>query len=451
MILRGPSDADHFRVEVGRYGDRWYTDPLAADERWTASEATWPSVSTVKKASGDDWSFVALKRVADELDARPDRLTGLDHAGRYETLKAINKLGLDAAARRGTNVHTIAEALLRGETPTLPIGAPGIEYRAAVVEFFDTYQPELVGAEFVCMHRDLNGVGYGGTCDAAVRIEGKTYIVDWKSRGAESSHGAYPAEAAQIAAYARADYMIVEGEHGPERRALPDFDGGLIVSIKPDGARVYPIDLDAAFEHWMALHAWWCARRSERSAIGRQWAPRKVPAPAAAVEQVTPTSAREGDSPAPTRAEVLVQLGTSPDEGRTDGGVARFNALRSRYDLACDDEAVHAWLTILQHDAKAAGVGFHLLGHHTQRRYHIVSGLVTLAERSADSDDTVRSIVASIIGDVAFFAGVTTGAVLGSLGAAEARTFSARCDQLTTTTVNGVIGEDGRTRLHFAA
>jgi hypothetical protein len=29
-ILKGPADADHFRVKVGRYGDRWYTDPLPA-------------------------------------------------------------------------------------------------------------------------------------------------------------------------------------------------------------------------------------------------------------------------------------------------------------------------------------------------------------------------------------------------------------------------------------
>jgi hypothetical protein len=151
---------------------------------------------------------------------------------------------------------------------------------------------------------------------------------------------------------------------------------------------------------------------------------------------------------------VLAALGTSPDEGRTDGGAQRFEALERRYSALADPDhyysynpAAASWIDFTQADAKHANVSFHIFGGYTQRRYHLVLGLVILAERGADSDDTVRSIVASIIGDVAFFAGVTTGAVLGSLSAADARIFSARCELLTTTTVDGVVGADGHTRL----
>jgi hypothetical protein len=62
------------------------------------------------------------------------------------------------------------------------------------------------------------------------------------------------------------------------RCAVPHLDGGLIVSVKPDGCRIYPIDLQAAAAHWQALNAWWIARLGEKRAIGKPWAPRAAPA-----------------------------------------------------------------------------------------------------------------------------------------------------------------------------
>lgn len=280
-VLRGPADADHYRVKVGRYNDRWYTDPLPGCDIAPAisdANATWPSVSSIKKASGSDWTFTALKRVAEELKAKPDALAGLDYDACYDRLKSINKLGLNRAASRGTNVHTYFEKGLRGQPIDVAehAGEPGAEYLPAVRAFFDTYQPELIAAEVVCIDRDLHGVGYGGTSDGLIRIDGRTYWVDWKSRGADSDHGAYSEEAAQLGAYASAAYMLVE-DNGPKRQSLPDADGGLIVSVKPDGVRLYPIDLDKAADHWRSLHAWWIAKRDEKAAIGRPLAPRAVP------------------------------------------------------------------------------------------------------------------------------------------------------------------------------
>lgn len=242
--LRGPADADSFRVKVGRYGDRWYCDPMVSCRVALATAATWPSVSIVKGANGRDWTYVGLKRVNDAFDTDTYRnLARWPHADRYEALKAINGVGLKAAGKRGTNVHLMAEARLYGHPNPVTEDMPGYDYLAAVDQFFDQYQPTLVAAEFVCIHRDLNDVGYGGTCDAIIEIDGKRYIVDWKSRAADGEHAAYPEEAAQVAAYAGAQYIIIEGPVGPERQLVPDLDGGLIVSIKPDGCRVYPVTL----------------------------------------------------------------------------------------------------------------------------------------------------------------------------------------------------------------
>ena len=55
-----------------------------------------------------------------------------------------------------------------------------------------------------------------------------------------------------------------------------------------------------------------------------------------------------------------------------------------------------------------------------------VSSLPMGDPNDADTDDTVRSILASIIGDVAFYAGVDTGAVLGSLNAKRAQSLGLR-------------------------
>lgn len=281
--------ADNFRVSVGRYGDRWYCDPLPACDLMPATDATWPSVSTVKKASGSDWSYVAMRRCAADLAAHPQRYVGMDAEQLYAAFQNANKDGLGKAAARGTAVHAMCEQLLLTGRITDEGCAP--EYRAAVEHFFDTYQPERHVVEAVAIHRDLNGTGYGGTGDAGLIIGGQLIKVDWKSRGEDSKHGAYPEEAAQIAAYARAQYVIELGMNGDAvRTAVPAYAEGWVVSIRPDGARVYPVDLDKAWEHWTRMHAWWVARRSERDAIGRVLPARaaKAKAPSAPkAEQVT--------------------------------------------------------------------------------------------------------------------------------------------------------------------
>ena len=78
--------------------------------------------------------------------------------------------------------------------------------------------------------------------------------------------------------YGRAQYIIIDDDdpdnpHGAKRAPIPELDGGLIISIKSDSYEVYPVDLDRAFDHFTALHAWWVARRDERKAVGRKWPP----------------------------------------------------------------------------------------------------------------------------------------------------------------------------------
>lgn len=344
-ILKGPSDADHYRIRVGRYHDRWYTDPLPTCPIAEASEWQGPSFSIVKKASGSDWSFVSLGRAADDLAARPQAYTGIARDKIYGQFTTANKTGLNVAARRGTIIHwwfedglagrpfrtvtdiDLAAARIPDESRTL-----ALTYKDAVGAFFDTYQPELVVAEVVVIDRDLNGVGYGATGDAGVLIEGDLYAADWKSRGASSDHGAYPEEAAQVGgAFAGAQYVIVTGDDGnPVRASVPTFDAGLIVSVKPDGCRIYPVDIPKARQHWEAMHAWWCARRDERKAIGRSWpakiAPVATDPPGSTVEQPAPESAPPAGSGAGTNAGADGLGGASRNEARRQSLLDRLDS-----------------------------------------------------------------------------------------------------------------------------
>lgn len=350
-ILRGPADADHYRVQVGRYGDRWYTDPLPGCSIAPASDWTGPSISTVKKASGADWSFVSLGRAADDIANNPGRYDGLTRSEVYDTLNGANKRGLNRAAGRGTLVHLWAEDLLNGR-PMRPVGAldlqalrldrgsldDAMQYQAALSAFFAEHRPELVATEIVCLHRTLNGVGYGGTADAVLSIGGKLYLADWKTRGADSSHGAYPEEAAQVSALAGAQYAIALGATGPQRIELPEMAGGLVVSIKPDGYRAYPVDLDAGFAHWSALHAWWVARRDERKAVGRPWAP-KGSADAPADPQRDALRSRVAwllDNGHEERLRVLWPADVPPlsQAGHTPAQYAQIGALLDRIETA---------------------------------------------------------------------------------------------------------------------
>jgi hypothetical protein len=253
MTLLGPADADHYRVKVGR--SRWYCDPLPTCDIASATDDAWPSISTVKNAvpfaAGD---YVAMGRTA---QAFAGKTLDDDVETAYGHIKVAEMKLRNVAFNRGDITHLWAEDLLLGRPPRQfndldfaahkmkqgPLGlAEALRYQDALKAWFDAHQPELIAKEVVCIHRTLNGVGYGGTADAIIRIDGKLYMADWKSRG--SNHAAYAEEAAQVAALAGAEYMIVTDSDGsPVRRLLPTFEGGLIVSIKTDGCRTYPVTL----------------------------------------------------------------------------------------------------------------------------------------------------------------------------------------------------------------
>jgi hypothetical protein len=256
--LHGPATPDEFRVKVGRFGDRWYHDPLPACDLAPATDDVWPSVTTIKKAAERDWSWVSLERAAHYLEQRRGELDGLNAAEIHARLNEVNKAGLNRAGARGTSIHYVMEALAAGgPLPDLSVEARA--YLPACQRFLDEAQPEWLLSEVVSISRSHN---YGGTFDAVIRVDGGTYLVDWKTRK-PGKHGAYDEEAWQLAAYANADYIIVDVDGTAVRQKMPHLDGAFVISLAPEGYRPYPINLDEAWDSYLSLRTFWDRKRCD--------------------------------------------------------------------------------------------------------------------------------------------------------------------------------------------
>jgi hypothetical protein len=150
----------------------------------------------------------------------------------------------------------------------------------------------------------------------------------------------------------------------------------------------------------------------------------------------------------------------APNEGDTVDQAA-VDALSARYKTL-PDPVRKGWFANLAHEATTGVNGYGRCtfqlggktGLHSVRRFEITRGLVTLAEHGQAEgqdvgDDTLRAIVAAIVGDTAWWPTWLTGQVVGQLDATEAATFARLCDTFVTTTVTGSISPDGRLVLGF--
>lgn len=279
--LRPVADPANFRTTYRK--QRWYIDPLPACDLAEASPERWPAMSTIKRAwnqtfrkrwdDGNTYDLDPL-RVAIYADANWSDLTPLPTDQRVPRLALAAKADLDIASARGTAVHNALDLLLAGnEKAAAETCHP--DYWQTIRRMVTTEGIELVHAERVAISRTH---GWGGTFDGILSIADRgLYLVDWKTRGADSNHGAYEAEGAQLGGYALADYIIIEGDDGlAHRAALPELAGAVVVSIKPDGWEIYPVDLEAAKAAAIDMRAAWATiatgKAHGRKAIGKPWA-----------------------------------------------------------------------------------------------------------------------------------------------------------------------------------
>ena len=197
----------------------------------------------------------------ENLEALAAHEAGEAHAAIVKAAKA----DLAAAADRGTAVHALVEGELLGRPPLMldPAAEP---YRHSVEDLLGWLDAEVLLVEAVAFAPDG---GYAGTLDAALhsRRLGRTLVVDWKSRGAESSHGCYEKEVAQLGLLAACEYVVVDDAGQAVRRRLPDLDGVAVASLRPDSWELYEVDLEGALEAGrLTLAAWQAVDGAKRTA-----------------------------------------------------------------------------------------------------------------------------------------------------------------------------------------
>jgi hypothetical protein len=371
-----PWAAEHFQVQ--KNGTRYYADTrpscdLIADPHaepvpgFSSLKASKPFRKSVtigehKYTVPLDWHRAIEWIISAGFD--------VDGAPTLEPFYQSANVQRDRDFARGHAIHAAAEAALVGQG-VLNVNPDAEPYIPHLVEWIERNVTDVHAIEAVVF-----GDGYGGTGDAWVNVRGVSVYLDWKSRGADSSHGIYEEEVCQGGAYTSARYCILptDDRQGAVRAPVPAASHGLVLSIRPDGVQEFWYDLNKAQEAFASMHD---AYRST-SQSGKLARAAKVKDPTGTVA----TSQRmKKATPAPA---------VTPTVAPTEGDTVDVAELRDRYVAL--DPAAKTWVDAKRAEALKAGCDFHLKDNYTQRRHGIMTGLVTLAEVDA-GDETLALLV----------------------------------------------------------
>lgn len=170
----------------------------------------------------------------------------------------------DDAAVRGTDVHALAERLVHGEDVDVPEHLVG--HVEGYARWLDTFDVEPILTEVPVGNRTA---WYAGKPDAIVRMAGSdaVWLLDWKT-----SSGVYGETALQTAAYARAEFYVLDN---PDvETPMPTVERTGVVHITADGTTLYPLapdpkGIDDAYA--IFRHVAWVASRTDwiKAAVGQ--------------------------------------------------------------------------------------------------------------------------------------------------------------------------------------
>lgn len=187
-----------------------------------------------------------------------DELGALTPSKRLKRLNGARYEERDAAARRGTEVHRLAEALVRGLEVAVPDELAG--HVEAYVDFLNHADPKAILVEGVIGNRSVR---YCGTVDLVAAMFGQNWLLDLKT----SRSGIFGETALQCCAYARAEVYLEDGEERPMAELGIERVGAL--HVRADGWDLR--ELEWGEDVWTFFrHLAWIQRRIEapRSWVG---------------------------------------------------------------------------------------------------------------------------------------------------------------------------------------
>ncbi len=201
-----------------------------------------------------------IKSVAEYAADHLDLLLQMQPMGReaiVASLKQAPYTDRDTAAKRGTEVHALAEDLINGREVTVPEELAG--HVESYVRFLDEWQPEPVLVEVVVASRKWN---YCGTLDLFTRFKGddRLYAADVKT----TRSGIFGETACQLAAYRGAEvYLDAEGNERDMADLGPIAETGYGIWVRADGYSMVPLPVgDDVFK--VFTHIAYVARQKDR-------------------------------------------------------------------------------------------------------------------------------------------------------------------------------------------
>jgi hypothetical protein len=200
-----------------------------------------------------------------------DELAALTPSKRLDRLKKGRYEDRDAAAKRGTEVHALAERAIHGEdlADITPEELRG--HVESYIAFLDQFNVEQILVEAVVAHRTLM---YCGTLDLVADFGGATpgrWLLDIKT----GRSGIYGETALQLCAYQHCE-MYVDDQGAERELERIGIDRAGAVHVRADGYDLYPVDTSE--EVWLAWrHLLWIHRRAgedqQREWVGESIAP----------------------------------------------------------------------------------------------------------------------------------------------------------------------------------
>lgn len=226
-----------------------------------------PGVTTIvggglPKPALIDW---AANTTVDYAIDHWDELTAKAPSVRMKELKGARYAEKDTAARRGTQVHKLAERLVAGEAVPVPAGLEG--HVQSYVRFLDDFDVEPILTEAVIVSHEHR---YCGTLDLIADLldveQPGGGRVRWLLDVKTTRSGVYGETALQLAGYRYADRWV--DDEGTEFE-IPAVDRCGVVWVRADGYDLIPVEVGPA-QHRQLLYAQQTARfvDSSRDLVG---------------------------------------------------------------------------------------------------------------------------------------------------------------------------------------
>jgi hypothetical protein len=195
-----------------------------------------------------------------------DNWADLDGQKPSERLKVLEKAHYadrDAAGKRGTEVHHLAEKLAKGEEVAVPEELAG--HVEAYVKFLDDFDPQVVLTETPVV--SLTKWPYAGTFDLIADFPalGQRLLCDVKT----ARSGVFPDNALQLAAYRYATHRPGPGD---ELLPMPEVDGCAVIHVRSDGYSLVPVQAGPA-EHRFFLYCrelWRWQNEASKTIVGEE-------------------------------------------------------------------------------------------------------------------------------------------------------------------------------------